>query len=412
MKMSALLGTYTGLHRGVYVLFVAHIINSMGSFVYPFLTLFLTQKLQIPAAAAGRTLMLFSLGFIPGSLLGGKLADHLGRKIVLLVFQASAALMLIPCAFLGASPLIPWLLIASSVCFGAVPPVAAAMVTDLTPLARRRAAFSLLYLGHNIGIALGPLIAGFLFNRYLRWIFLGDAATTFLSLLLILLFVGESYPAGAEPDSCGQEMAAPERPEPGSLLRVLLARPLLLAFIFIITLITFVYSQFSFSLPLQLAELFGAAGPPRFGLVMTTNALVVIFGTTLVIYATRRVRPLLSVALCAGLYGLGFGMIFWVRGLPLLLVSTLVWTSGEILGATNIQVYIANHSPLSHRGRFNAIAPVIRGAGHAAGPAVMGLFIQRHSVRRVWPLTALIAGCAALLLLLLANWERRYRMKH
>lgn len=409
--MSVFLRTYSGLNRSVYVLFIARIINSMGGFVYPFLTLYLTQKLDFPAAEAGRYLMLFALGFIPGSLLGGKLADHFGRKVILLVFQAASALVLVPCAFLGESLLIPWLLITSSVFFGAVPPVTAAMITDLTPPEERRPAFSLLYLGHNMGLALGPLIAGFLFNHYLRWIFLGDAATTLLSVLLILALVGESIPSAGELYAAGRDNDNPEKAESGSLARALLARPFLLAFILISTLISLVYSQFAFSLPLQLTELFGAAGPPRFGLVMSTNAVVVIFGTTVVIHATRRVRPLMSVAASCVLYLFGFGMVFWTRTMPLLLLSTLIWTSGEILGATNTQVYIANHAPVSHRGRFNAILPIIRGAGHAAGPALAGLFIQGFSVRWIWPLTAALAACAASLLFLLANIERRYRSK-
>jgi Na+/H+ antiporter NhaC len=45
------------------------------------------------------------------------------------------------------------------------------------------------------------------------------------------------------------------------------------------------------------------------------------------------------------------------------LLSTVIWTLGEILQATNTNVYIANHTPISHRGRFNAILPIIIGSG-------------------------------------------------
>ena len=41
------------------------------------------------------------------------------------------------------------------------------MITDLTVAEQRKGAFSLVYLSHNIGFALGPMIAGFLFNRRL-----------------------------------------------------------------------------------------------------------------------------------------------------------------------------------------------------------------------------------------------------
>ena len=68
------------------------------------------------------------------------------------------------------------------------------MMADLTNTKNRKAAYSLLYLGINIGFSLGPLIAGFLYNHYLKILFLGDAATTILSLILVAVFVEETLP--------------------------------------------------------------------------------------------------------------------------------------------------------------------------------------------------------------------------
>jgi len=45
MKIYALFKPYLNLPRNVYILFFADIINSAGSFVYPFLAMFLTLKL-------------------------------------------------------------------------------------------------------------------------------------------------------------------------------------------------------------------------------------------------------------------------------------------------------------------------------------------------------------------------------
>ena len=61
---------------------------------------------------------------------------------------------------------------------GAARPVNTALLTDITRPEERSAAFSLLYLGINIGVAAGPILAGFLFNNYRRWIFWGDGLTT------------------------------------------------------------------------------------------------------------------------------------------------------------------------------------------------------------------------------------------
>jgi MFS family permease len=160
--------------------------------------MFLTRKIGMDPVEAGTYVMLSAAAWVPGSLLGGKVADRIGRKRILVFFQALAAALLVPCAFLGVSRIIPWLLIGSSFLHGVAEPLNDAMITDLTVPQQRKGTFSLLYLSHNIGFALGPMIAGFLFNRYLMWIFLGDAFTTGIAVVLIALFTKESAPTEAQ----------------------------------------------------------------------------------------------------------------------------------------------------------------------------------------------------------------------
>ena len=91
-------------------------------------------------------------------------------------------------------------------------------------------------------------------------------------------------------------------------------------------------------------------------------------------------------------------MIGLVHSLPLLLLSTLIWTVGEILEATNTSVYVANHAPITHRGRINAIAPIIMWSGFGLGPPLSAQFIERFSLVRIWPLCFLLSLLAAGLL--------------
>ena len=44
---------YKGLPSSIYVLFVAEVVNGIGIFVFPFLTLFLTKKLGMSEQSAG-----------------------------------------------------------------------------------------------------------------------------------------------------------------------------------------------------------------------------------------------------------------------------------------------------------------------------------------------------------------------
>ncbi len=397
---------YRGLPRGIYALFFAQVVNSIGNLVYPFLTLFLTQRLGYSSSVAGTFILVSSIAYIPGSLLGGKLVDTRGRKAVMIVTQSIAAGLLLPCAFLGASPVVPWLIIATQFFFGAANPTHEAIVADMTTGETRRAAYSLLYLGHNIGFSIGPMLAGFLFTRALPWLFIGDVISTFVALALVFIMVPESKPTEEEMARHG-EKAVHERAETGGLLPALLKRPFLIAFSFISLLLTFVYSQHTFSLPLQLEATFPERGPVFYGTLMTVNALAVIFFTTPVIAATRRLKPVLAMALSAVLFTVGFGMIYFLNVMALFVVSTLVWTAGEILQATNVNVYIAGHTPISHRGRFNAILPIIFGAGLAIGPAVMGNVIDAVGIRPVWLIAATLSAVSAVALYVLYLLESR-----
>jgi len=381
---------YRGLPKAIYALFLAQIVNAMGNLVFPFLTFFLTQRLGYSSGTAGMFILVSSVAYVPGSLLGGKCADVFGRKKVLLITQGMAAVMLIPCAFLGVSPVVPWLIIGAHFFFGAANPTHEAITTDITTGEQRQAAFSLIYLGHNIGFSVGPMIAGFLFTHALSWLFIGDAITTFIALVFVALMVPESKPTEEEMEKHG-ETAVHEKAETAGLLKALLKRPFLLAFCFISLLLTFVYSQFTFSLPLHLEALFPKQGPVFYGMLMTTNALVVIFFTTPTIAGTRKIKPVLTVSLASILFAVGFGMIYFLDHFSLFFISTIIWTLGEILQATNVNVYIANHTPISHRGRFNSILPIIVGSGFAIGPPVMGRYIEIAGVHAIWPLTGLLS---------------------
>ena len=82
-KLRDLFTPYQGLPKEVYVLFLAKIINAMGSFVMPMLTIILTDAIGLSRQVAGMYISISGLLFIPASMIGGKLADTIGRKKVI-----------------------------------------------------------------------------------------------------------------------------------------------------------------------------------------------------------------------------------------------------------------------------------------------------------------------------------------
>jgi MFS family permease len=398
MKLPKFLEPYFGLPRGIYILFLVRVINSMGSFVFPLLTLFLTDRLGLGEKEAGAFVSLSSLSYIPGGLLGGKLSDIFGRKKVMVISQGLAAFSFIPCAFLGKSMIIPYLLILAGVLNGAAQPANSAMVADLTNAKNRKAAFSLLYLGINIGFSVGPLIAGFLYKKYLPLTFLGNAAAIFIAITLIVLFVDETKP---DHSKVSDDIPNEERAQEGSVFSILLKRPSVLVFALLSSLYSFAYSQGNFSTTLQLKQQYDDDASTLMGGIFFTNGIIVVTMTTIIVYLTKQNKPLFNIALAGVFFACGFGMLYFINAYPLYIFSTVVWTIGEILHATNSGVYIADHAPSSHRGRFNSILTIITGAGSAVGPYIMGGYIERFGVRLVWPLVFVITMFSAILIYIL-----------
>ena len=280
------------------------------------------------------------------------------------------------------------------------------MMMDLTTPDNRRTAFSLTYLGHNLGFAMGSLIAGFLFEHASSWLFWGNALAVFAATFIVGLKVPETKPTQQQIDATIGS-GSTEEAHKGTLVQALMSRPFLIIFTMITTWYGFVYAQHRFALPLQAKAVFGVGGAAIFGSFMTLNAVLVIFLSTPVMALSRKWKPINSVALAGLFYAVGFGMIGLARNIWLFYLSTILWTLGEIVNATNEGAYVANHTPISHRGRFQAVLPFIGGLGWMISPPVIGKLIDATGLGTVWPLVGAVAGISAGLLWLLGKVEDR-----
>ena len=397
---------YRGLPSSLYMLFFATIINSMGMFVFPFLTLYLTGRLGMSQEKAGFFIMMLYLVYGPASLIGGKLADSFGRKKLMVIAQVLSGLCYIPCGFPTVGSNIRWFLLASVFFDGLTDPARSAMMTDLTSSENRRPAFSLIYLGHNLGFAVGMLLAGFLFENYTSWLFWGNAIAIFAAITLVGLKVPETKPSrGQIEKSFGT--GRQDEAHRGNIIQALLSRPNLIIFTLLTGLYGFVYAQHRFILPLQTKEFFGARGSVIYGTLMTLNAVMVILLSTPIMTITQRWKPIYAVAFSGFLFALGFGFIGFRPSVMLMYVTTAIWTLGEIVNATNEGTYVANNTPISHRARFQAFLPLLGGIGWTISPPIVGSFTDHFGLRMAWPILGAIAALAGLSIFYLGLMEKR-----
>lgn len=386
ISIKELLTPYKGLPREIYILFIGKIVNCLGAFVHPLMSLILTQKIGMSAAETGSFVTILAVCQVPSIMLGGKLADKVGRKKVIIIFQILGAATLILCGLIPTSVLTAKLMIASSCFYSLSTPAYDALNADLTNQSNRKSSYSLLYMGVNIGFSVGPIIGGMLYKNYLSLIFIGDAITTLCALTLIILFIKE--PSKINKDINGNSL---EKSVECSTAKVLLKRPILILFPIIMFLYQFSYSQWGFGVPLQMGSIFGENGAKLYGFLGAFNGIIVIVFTPILTSLTKKYKMLNVMSVGGILYAMCFFIFGFASNISFFYFGVLSLTIGEILITINSSAFIANNTPASHRGRISSVIPLISGAGSAIGPMIMGGIIDTKGSFFAWIIVTMVS---------------------
>jgi MFS family permease len=407
MKLLELLKPYMGLPRAVYVIFVSRIVNGMGCFVSPFLTLILTKKIGLDGDVAGLYMSAAGLLYMPASIIGGKLADSIGRRRVIVIFDALAITLYFTCGFVGPSMTMVYLIMMAGACMSAAGPAHDSLMADLTTPENRNGAYALSYMGWNIGFSIGPLLAGMLFESHVSLIFIGDAITASLSLLLIIFFVRETLHDTKH--TVLDESRSMERGEQGSIIRVLLRRPALLLFAVVILGYNFTYAEWGFMMPMHAGQNFGDMGASYYGYMASFNGIVVIAFTPLITWLLRKAVHMKKIILGGLLYCVGFGMLGIYNTLFAFFLSVFIFTIGEIVLSISVMPFIADNTPMSHRGRMSGVLGIMFGAGYNLSPVVMGTVIKTTGIEVAWIYLGIYVGISSFLMIFVDKAIKKQR---
>jgi MFS family permease len=403
--IGALIDPYRSLGMSLWTMFFATMINRFGDFVAPFLALYLSRSLAFDPERAGAMIAVTFGASTLGALVSGRFADALGRKRSLIACHTAAALFNLAMSFLFRQTWAPWLIVAGSFFRGAARPLISAVLTDLSPAEKRKEVFGLQYWSINVGVAVGPLVAAFLFTSHLPWLFRGDALSTLLSVALIAW--GVHPPSRHGVASSGVAATSLERHDERGAVRAFFARPILLAFCVVALLNSVTYSQTGFALPLTLSTTMGSHGTFFFGVLLSFNAVLVILLSIPIARLLRARSPLSCMALSGIFYVAGFGMLAFRLGAWGFIVSTAAWTTGEIVAATNVGVFVAKHSPANWRGSFQSFTGVFFQGGWALGPLLAGPVMRSGGFTLLWLGVAALCAIWAAAALLVDRWDSR-----
>lgn len=365
---------FAGLPAPFWNLVLATLINRLGGFVVPFLSLYLSIVRGASASSTGIIAAFFGAGAIVGGPIGGSLADHIGRKrSIILGLVANAAAMLalvasrsrfelvVACFALGVTNELPRA------------PMQA-MVADLVPEVDRTRAYGAMYWASNAGFALASVCAGIAMTVSYRLMFLVDATTCLACAVVIAVRVPETLAratAGTPPRRFElQEMIQPFRD------------PAFRRFFFATLILAIAIFQFHIAMPLDMKD--HGISTTAYGLLVAMNGLLVVLMQPFAPSVALRFPRPVALAGAALLTGGGLGILAFGATIPIYALGIFVFTLGEVCQGPLNPTVVSELSPSHLRGTYQGAYHLVFSIAGCAAPLIGGAVLQTVGGSTLW----------------------------
>jgi MFS family permease len=338
---AATLAVLRSFPRPVWILYLGTFLNKFGTFVIPFLALYLTRQ-GFSLYEAGIAIGAYGTGHLAACAVGGYWADTIGRRKTIVLSMVSAAICML--ALSQARTFTAIVIITGLTGFAAelYRPAASALLTDLIPRPQRVTAFAMYRLALNAGWAFGPATAGFLSQYSFLWLFVGDALT---SLLFAIVAWFALRPSGLPLAKSPEEQSAW-----GEAIAVMRCDRRFLQMLLTTLAIGLVFMQMSSTFGLHVTHL--GLSERVYGALLSLNGVLVVLCELPLTILTQRLQPQRVMAFGYLLIAIGFTSNAWAKGLPALAVAVTIFTFGEISAMPISSAYVSDLAPAHMRGRY------------------------------------------------------------
>ncbi len=375
---SSLSSELRSLPRAYWVLTAGWFVNRFGTFVVPFLTLFLTSRGHPPMAVA-LVLSMNGLGQFCSSLLGGYFSDRFGRRHTIMLGTFANAAAIFSLYFAEKIGAIAAFMFLAGFAGGFYMPASNALLADLVPEPMRLRAYSMQRVAINVGFACGTAAAGFLIGWSVFALFAGDAITTAAFGIIALTMLPHGLRVQRAEASWSQAWAVLRRDR---AFWALCASTILTSFVF---------QQFGSTFSLEVKQrnltldLLGwHLGPEMvFGLILAWNGTLVATCELPLTRWTQRFESRNVIMLGYLLLGGGFAINALHGGVGMFFGAMTIFTIGEMLSQPMRSAYVAALAPETMRGRYMGALAMAATSANIFGPQV-SLPFHSHSPAGLW----------------------------
>lgn len=390
---SGLRGLVSGLPSTFWYLWVGAFINRVGGFVVPFLAIYLTVTQGFSVAAAGAALAVYGVGGIVATLVGGTLADRIGRRRTLLLCTFASPVVLVALPLVTNRMAVFTLVFLLGAIYELWRPPANAAVADVVPIEDRQRAFVLKYWALNLGFAIGASLGGLLATQGYIWLFLGDALTTLLYGAVVFFKIPETKPAATTEHHWLTHAGAPFR---DGVFAVFLLITLGLACIFNLSVSM---------LPIEMVS--DGLSPALYGRLIAINGVMIVLLQPLIAHYIRQFQSAYVMAVAAVMIALGFGSTAFASTASGHSTAIVIWTLGEMAWLPVGPTIVSLIAPPALRGAYQGAYGLSWAVAMSLGPSLGGLVLQHFGSSTLWLGAATLGLLCSLGFLLLAPALKR-----
>lgn len=381
----------------VRALLLGTMVNRLGGFIQVFIVLYLTQR-GFSATQAGGALGVYGAGTVLGVLTGGGMSDRIGPRLTIMSTLVCSAVLLPAVLYLDSYGAILAVIAVGAAAGQAYRPASTSMISQLIPADRQVMIFAMVRLAINLGTTAAPLLGAALVQVSWDFLFWGES----VAVLIFAAIAATTLPKGrgeeaAQPSEAAPDAAGQRKP---SYMAVLADRKYLL-FLVAMFASSMIYIQYVSTLPLTVRH--EGYGTGVYASMVSLNGFLVITCELLVAKVVQRWPARLAVISGVLLTGVGMTLYALPWGLAALVIGTLVWSFGEIVGyPTLFFAYPSQAGPPELRGRYLGASNSLYGLGTALGPFV-GVMLWNRFHAGLW----LGCGIVGLLAVAAAWWGVR-----
>ncbi|TWT12502.1 MFS transporter [Planomicrobium sp. CPCC 101079] len=369
--------------KRVWLLIIGMLVNVTGnSFLWPLTTIYMHDYLGKSLSVAGLVLMVNAGAAIIGNLLGGLLFDRIGgyRSIMGGIIVTTLALTGLTVWHDFMQFAVFYTIIGFS--GGIVFPSMYAMVGTVWPEGGRKA-FNAIYLAQNVGVAIGPALAGFLAAYSFDYIFAANLGMYILFFLIACFGFKSLSISPMSHTSVFNEKKKIRKAAPFYALMIV-SIGYLLCWIG--------YVQWQSTISTYTQEI--GITLPQYSLLWTVNGLLIVLGQPFIQPIIKRIEDNIKRQLVIGIIIMmvSYIVVAFAEEFSMFIIAMVILTIGEMFVWPAVPALANQLAPKGREGFYQGIVNSVATSGRMIGPLFGGLMVDLYGMPALFLVITLLVS--------------------